>query len=284
MTCIGAAPQNIAIWKINEMTTALNPAHTERHTFACTLARQVGLEALRFWEERGPENLGTTSKGLQDFVTEADQNAEDTIRRALEERFPDDGFVGEEGGRKSGISGTWIVDPIDGTANYLRGLRHWGVSIGYVEDDRPVVGVIHDSATDRIYAAQIGGGATRDGQPIHVSPTRDPHLATGILGTSRRLSFDVYLDKLRALYDAGIEYRRIGSAAIGMVRVAEGVADFYYEAHLNCWDAAAALLIVQEAGGEALAPPMETFVPDGGEVFCATPALSKQLKGLLLND
>lgn len=266
------------------MNRTLNTAHTERLDFACTLARQVGLEALRFWEERGTENLGTTSKGLQDFVTEADQNAEDTIRNALAERFPDDGFVGEEGGRKSGTGGTWIVDPIDGTANYLRGLRHWGVSIGYVEGGKPVVGVIHDSATDRIYAAQMGGGATRDGVPIRVSPTSDPHLATGILGTSRRLPFDVYLDKLRALYDAGIEYRRIGSAAIGMVRVAEGVADFYYEAHLNCWDAAAALLIVQEAGGEVLAPPMETFIPDGGEVFCATPDLSKQLRDLLLEN
>ncbi len=263
-------------------TAALNPAHTERLEFARTLAREVGLEALRFWNERGPENLGTENKGLQDFVTEADKAAEDTIKRAIDERFPNDGFVGEEGGRKSSATGTWVVDPIDGTANYLRGLRHWGVSIAYVEGDTTVVGVIHDSATDRIYSAQLGGGATRDGEEIHVSPTTNPHAATGILGTSRRLPFDIYLSKLRALYDAGIEYRRIGSAAIGMIRVAEGVADFYYEAHLNCWDALAALLIVQEAGGKGIAPPMATFIPDGGEVYCATPGLSDLLEGLLV--
>ncbi len=259
-------------------------ADIKRLDFACALARDVGNEALRYWEEHGTENLGTTNKGLQDFVTIADKAAEDTIRNALSDAFPDDGFVGEESGGETGQGGYWVVDPIDGTSNYLRGLRHWGVSIAYVENGKTVVGVIHDSPTDRIYAAMLGGGATRDGQKITVSTTTDPHSAVGILGASRRTSFDLYLKQLRALYDAGIEHRKIGSAAIGIVRVAEGVVDFYYEKHLNCWDALAALLIAKEAGAQVVAPSMDDFIPDGGEVFCGTPALSEQLEGLLIGQ
>jgi myo-inositol-1(or 4)-monophosphatase len=238
---------------------------------------------LRYWEEHGAENLGTTSKGLQDFVTVADKAAEDAIRAGLLDAFPDDGFVGEESGGERGKGGYWVVDPIDGTSNYLRGLRHWGVSIAYVENGKTVVGVVHDSPTGRIYSALLGGGATRDGQSINVSTTTNPHSAVGILGASRRTSFDIYLNQLRALYDAGIEHRKIGSAAIGIVRVAEGVVDFYYEKHLNCWDALAALLIAQEAGAQVVAPPMDNFIPDGGEVFCGTPKLFPQIKVLLVD-
>ena len=103
----------------------------------------------------------------------------------------------------------------------------------------------------------------------------------GILGYSRRIPIDAYLHQIRALYDAGVEHRRIGSAAIGIVRVAEGVADYYYEAHLNSWDALAAVLIAKEAGGVARVPPIDQFVADGGEVFCATPALAELLFDLL---
>jgi myo-inositol-1(or 4)-monophosphatase len=266
------------------MTNADEPetALERRLEFACDLARRVGLIALQFWQDTGTEALGIESKGLQDFATEADKAAEHTIRSELAREFPTDGFIGEEGGGHTGSGDYWVVDPIDGTANYLRGLRHWGVSIAYVSGGVTKLGIIHDSPTDRIYAARLGTGATRDGQPIHVSVTTDPHRATGILGASRHTSFDHYLNALRALYEAGIEHRRIGSAAIGLVRVAEGVTDFYYEEYLNCWDALAALLIAQEAGARTIAPSTDTFVAHGGEVFCATPSLSDQLEGLLL--
>ncbi len=255
-----------------------------RYEFACDLARQVGQEALRFWHERGPDNLETENKGLQDFVTIADKQAEQTIRSELCRKFPTDGFIGEEPGLETGTTGFWVVDPIDGTANYLRGLRHWGVSIAFVSGGRTVLGIIHDTPTDRIYRAQIGLGAFCDEQQIRVSQTTDPHAAMGILGASRRMPFDFYIDRLRALHDAGIEHRKIGSAAIGIVRMAEGVVDFYYETHLNCWDAMAAVLIAEEAGATVSVPPLNTFVAKGGEVLCATPALAGQLNELLLNS
>lgn len=254
----------------------------ERLEFTCKLARKVGQEALRYWQENGVDGLGTAKKGLQDFVTIADKIAEDTIRKALAEKYPEDGFLGEEGGGDIGSAGYWVVDPIDGTANYLRGLRHWGVSIAYVSGEKTVLGVIHDSPTDRIYSATLGGGAFCDGVPISVSNTNDPHQAVGILGVSRRVAFSQYLSHLQALFDAGIEHRRIGSAAIGLIRVAEGVSDFYYEKHLNSWDALAAVLIAQEAGAIAVTPTMDQFITNGGEVLCCTPALATQISGLLI--
>ncbi|MBL4873332.1 MAG: inositol monophosphatase [Rhodobacteraceae bacterium] len=261
-----------------------NGALTARHDFACTLAQKVGLQALRYWNEQGVEGLGTEVKGLQDFVTKADKDAEHTIRTELADMFPEDGFIGEESGGEVASGGYWVVDPIDGTSNYLRGLRHWGVSIAYVEDGEAQVGVIHDTPTDRIYSAMRGFGAKRDGSDISVSRTSDPTMAMGIVGASRRAPFDLYLRQLQALYNDGIEHRKIGAAAIGIVRVAEGVADFYYEKHLNSWDALAALLIAEEAGAKVVTPPMDEFVPNGGEVLCSTPALSARLERILLNE
>lgn len=253
----------------------------ERYEFACILARRVGREALRFWHDNGPQGLGTQAKGLQDFVTIADTMAERTIRSELARAFPDDGFIGEETGATLTQAGTWVVDPIDGTANYLRGLRHWGVSIAYVWQGKTRLGVVHDTPTDRLYHGALGQGAYRDDQRITVSPTTDPHTAFGILGTSRRAELQSYLDQIAALHGAGIEHRRIGSAAIGIVRAAEGVVDFYHEDHLNCWDALAALLIMDEAGGVTKSPPLAQFIAQGGAVSCATPALAEQLFALL---
>ncbi len=254
----------------------------ERLEFACKLARRVGREARQYWHNEGADGLEIKTKGLQDFVTRADKQAEQTIRSELQRNFPMDGFIGEESGGEPGSSGYWVVDPIDGTANYLRGLRHWGVSIAYVSDAQTQLGIVHDTPTDRIYHARIDHGAWCDRQQISVSKTTDPHAAMGILGASRRIPVDHYLNQIRALHGAGIEHRKIGSAAIGIIRMAEGVADFYYESHLNSWDALAAVLIAKEAGAATYVPAMAEFIARGGEVLCAVPNLIAQLQDLLL--
>ena len=221
---------------------------------------------------------------MQDFVTEVDRQTEDIIRSRFADRYPDDGFIGEESGRSEVRPGCWVVDPIDGTANFLRGLRHWGISIGYVLDGEIVLGIIHDSPNDAVYSAMKGAGAWRDNRKIRVSGLSDPHEAMGILGVSRRAPFENYLKKIGALEAAGIEHRRIGSAAIGLVRMAEGVSDFYYEAHLNCWDATAGVLIAAEAGAVVKMPPVATFLKEGGEVLCATPDLSDKCWEILSEE
>ena len=133
--------------------------------------------------------------------------------------------MGEETGGAVGSSGLWVVDPIDGTTNFIRGFRHWGVSIAFVADGRVQIGVIYDAALDKVYSAILGIGAQKDGKPIRSSDVSDPTRAIAILGHSRRTSFEDYQAVARRLYEKGVDYRRMGAAAIGLVRVADGIAD-----------------------------------------------------------
>jgi myo-inositol-1(or 4)-monophosphatase len=246
-----------------------------RATEAARIARRVGRSAAAF-RKQGIANLSVANKGQQDFVTVADRQAESSIRTALKRHFPDDGFLGEEtGGTPSGAF--WVVDPIDGTTNYIRGLRHWGVSMAFVANGKVQAGVIYDAAFDVVYTAVRSGGAFKDGQPIHVSATVDPNRALAIIGHSRRTSFAAYTRVAKQLYGLGIDYRRMGAAAIGLVRTADGVADLYYEQFLNAWDMLAGGLIAQEAGADVLMPPLDTALAQGGPVLAATPGLKREL-------
>lgn len=242
------------------------------------LVRTVGREALKFRESAGTSltALGVTAKGLQDFVTVADRRAEETIKNELASAFPKDGFVGEETGGAPSAGGYWVVDPIDGTSNYIRGLRHWGVSAAYVARGAVQIGAIFDAANDRVYFATRGGGAFRDGAPIRVSAVSDPAQTLPIVGYSRRTSFDDYQAMTRRLHEMGMDYRLIGSAAVGLVRVADGIADLYYERHLNSWDALAGALIAQEAGAVVHMPPLEEMLVRGGPVMACAPGLRER--------
>jgi myo-inositol-1(or 4)-monophosphatase len=238
------------------------------------LAIDVGREAEAFRQGADAETLGVATKGLQDFVTVADRRAEDRIRAELARAFPDDGFVGEETGGTGSSGGYWVVDPIDGTTNYLRGLRHWGVSIAFVRDGAVQVGCVYDAARDSVYSAIAGQGALRDGLSIRASAVSDPRQALAIVGYSRRTSFAEHQLLLGRLHEEGIEYRRLGSAALGLVRVAAGTADLYWEAHLNGWDMLAGALIAAEAGAEVLMLPVERAVAEGSPVAAYAPGLA----------
>lgn len=242
---------------------------------AITVARRAGQDAAAFRARGLSHDLHVESKGLQDFVTIADRTAEKMIRDALMGAFPLDSFIGEEGGGYSGRQGTWVVDPIDGTTNYIRGLRHWGVSIAFVVGGEIEIGVIYDATQDAVFHALRGQGAYKNGLPISVAPTTDPESAMAILGYSRRTAFDDYLAVLKQLHDRGIDHRRMGAAAIGLVRVAEGVADLYYERHLNAWDILAGIRIAQEAGASIWTPPLSRLLADGGFVAASAPGLSE---------
>lgn len=215
------------------MTGTSNNGLAERLAFARTLAEKAGREIEAFHEEA---RAAVTRKGLQDFVTAADRHGEALIRDALKAAFPEDGFVGEETGGEPEGEGFWVVDPIDGTTNYIRGLRHWGVSIAFVRGGRVEIGCIYDATTGGVCTAVRGGGAFCGERRLAVSTRSDPGEALAILGCSRRTSFEDYQAVARRLNDLGMDYRRLGSAAIGLVRVASGVADLYFEAHLNSWD------------------------------------------------
>ncbi len=255
----------------------------KRAEAAIAIARHVGTETAKFRTDIQPETLAVENKGLQDFVTVADKRAEQTIRKTLLEQFPDDAFLGEEGGASlSGASGgTWVVDPIDGTTNFIRGFRHWGVSIAFVSGDEILVGVIYDATQNAVFSAINGEGALREGKPITAAKTTDPARGIAILGHSRRTDFEDYLSISRQIYETGMDYRRMGAAAIGLIRVAEGVADLYYERHLSAWDMLAGALIAKEAGAVIALPPLTQLLARGGPVVACAPGVAKDLSFLM---
>jgi myo-inositol-1(or 4)-monophosphatase len=247
-----------------------------RATQGGRIARRAGRAASALRNSLGATGLIVENKGLQDFVTVADQRTEQYIRGALSRRFPSDGFVGEEtGGSPKG--NFWVVDPIDGTTNYIRGFRHWGVSMAFVAGGRLEIGIIYDAALDKVYSALRGGGAFKDGVPIRASSIVHAARAIAILGHSRRTSFDDYLAVSRRLYERDIDYRRMGAAAIGLARVADGIADLYYERHLNAWDMLAGALIAHEAGANVFMPPLEEILAGGGGMLAAASGLAGEL-------
>ena len=256
------------------MSAATDNDLSERLALARTLAVAVGHEVEVFREEA---QFAVQRKGLQDFVTAADRKGEETIRRALSAAFPKDGFLGEETGGAPDAHGFWVVDPIDGTTNYIRGLRHWCVSMAFVRGGRIELGCIYDATTGRVYSARRGQGAFCEDRPLSAATRDDPAEGLAILGCSRRTSFEDYQAVQRRLHDLGVDYRRLGSAALGLVRVASGVADLYYEAHVNSWDIMAGALIASEAGAVVEMPPLELMLERGGPLAAYTPSMAAHL-------
>ena len=185
----------------------------------------------------------------RDLVSRADIEAE----RFLVETIPDaDDILGEEsGGRETGAPRLWIVDPLDGTVNFLHGIPFWGVSIAVVEAGEPRVAVVHAPALGQTFTAASGRGCRLDGAPVHVSETSD--LADAVLATgfayARDEIEDDNFDNVVTLGHAAAGLRRLGSAALDLAYTACGRLDGFWELHLEPWDVAAGILLVREAGG-----------------------------------
>ncbi len=184
-----------------------------------------------------------TLKGPQDFLTETDLAVESFIRTELAAAFPGDAILGEEGG---GIAAPhlWIIDPIDGTANFARGVPHFCVCISFCLDGDPVLGAIFHPMTGEFWFARKGHGADKNGQPMKVTATTDPHVACVEMGWSRRHSIAGYLAAQGHILTAGANIRRGGSGALALAWVAEGRSDGYLEAAMNSWDCLAGMLMV----------------------------------------
>lgn len=246
-----------------------------RFLAACAVAREAGqLVRTRFMKR--DEVLKLSFKGPQDYLTETDAEAERLIARRLAEAFADDAFFGEEGGGDYGHS-VWIVDPIDGTADFARGVAYFCVSIAFVHDGHVEIAAVYDPMADELFAARRGHGATLNGRPISVSPVRDLRQAIVELGWSPRAPFEHYLEVATRLNNAGAGVKRRGSGALGLAYVAAGRQDAYCELHINAWDAAAAVLLIQEAGGwtnDFLTP---ACLARGNQVIGCTPALQDAL-------
>ncbi|MBV8473945.1 MAG: inositol monophosphatase [Hyphomicrobiales bacterium] len=220
-----------------------------RFHVACALARTAGDVARRRFLDRDSFTVGF--KGPQDFLTEVDGEVERLIATRLHEMFPEDGFIGEEGEGRVGRAGapTWVVDPIDGTANFARGAPHFCISIAAVLDHEVEIGVIYDPMVDELFAARRGGGATLNGLAIRAAATSDLKTAAIEVGWNMRSGADAFLGLAGRIIATGASMVRSGSGALGLAYVAAGRRDGYVENHMNAWDCLAAIALIKEAGG-----------------------------------
>ncbi|WP_372988987.1 inositol monophosphatase family protein [Sulfitobacter sp.] len=238
-------------------------------------ARRAGRGLVKDFRE--VENLQVSMKGAGDFVSRADLQAEKTIKEELMGARPTYGWLAEEGGGEEGQDPTrrWIVDPLDGTTNFLHGLPHWAISIALEHKGQIVAGVVFDPAKDEMFFAEKGAGAWMNDMRLRVSGRHrmiESIFATGLPFAGRGDLPDTLRDLGRILpVCAGV--RRWGSAALDLAYVAAGRYDGYWERRLNSWDLAAGMLIVREAGGmvEPLNP--EGDILQDGEIVCANEAL-----------
>lgn len=188
-------------------------------------------------------------KGRQDYLTATDGAVEQFVRDAIEKRFPGDAVLGEEGGGSVDGTRLWIVDPIDGTANFARQIPHFCISLGLMVDGQLEAGAIYEPVHDELFIAQRGRGAWLNGQRMQVSGVSDVAASTVEIGWSTRIPVQTYLDMVDRAAHAGCSVRRAGSGALGLAYVAAGRTEGYAEAHINAWDVAGALLLITEAGG-----------------------------------
>lgn len=213
-------------------------------------------------------------KGPQDWVTEADGAVERFLSEELAAAFPTDGFQGEEGGVSRGGSLRWVVDPIDGTANYARGGARFCVSLACMEGDTPLIGIVAAPALRETVWAWRGGGAWLNGDAIHAAGTTDVGQAIMELGWSRRRSNADYLALCERLLGDGASLRHGGSGALGLIDVAIGRQDGFAELHIHLWDVAAALVILREAGAKVSDFLAGDGATDGNAIIACAPGLA----------
>ena len=242
-------------------------------------ARLAGRSLVKDFRE--VENLQVSAKGPGDFVSKADIAAEAIIREELRTARPTYGWLAEEGGEEAGEDPTrrWIVDPLDGTTNFLHGLPHWAVSIALEHKGQVVAGVVFDAAKDEMFFAEKGQGAFMNDTRLRVSGRKK--MIEGLFSTGLpfggRSDLPETLRELARLMPVCSGVRRFGAAALDLAYVAAGRYDGYWERRLNAWDIAAGLLIVKEAGGlvEPLTPGNNML--EDGEIICANEAMFTQL-------
>ena len=234
-------------------------------------ARKAGRSLVKDFRE--VENLQVSMKGAGDFVSKADIAAEAILKEELLGARPTYGWLAEEGGAIDGEDPTrrWIVDPLDGTTNFLHGLPHWAISIALEHKGKIVAGVIYDAAKDEMFFAEKGEGAWMNDMRIRVSGRNrmiESVFSTG-LPFGGRSDLPATLQDLARIMPVCAGVRRWGAAALDMAYVAAGRYEGFWERRLNAWDLAAGIIIVKEAGGliEALNP--EGSILDDGEVICS---------------
>ena len=226
------------------------------------------------------DRLTIASKRSNDFVTEVDHQAEAAIIDVLKQAYPDHGIHAEESGRRDeNAEYQWIIDPLDGTTNFLHGFPQFAVSIALQHKARLVVGVIYDPFTQELFTAARGEGAQLNEKRIRVSGhagLRGALLSTGFPYTDQSY-LDTYLDTMKALMAPAAGIRRPGSAALDLAWVAAGRTDGFWEFNLKAWDIAAGALIVREAGGIVTDFYGRDSYLESGDIIAASPKVFPEM-------
>ncbi len=261
--------------------TLTSEALAQRYQLACEVAQAAADFALTFYQQRQQLVVERKAGNMQDLVSRADREVEDLIRSRLQTAFPDDGFLGEEGGgSQASARCLWVVDPIDGTSCFLNGLHTWCVAIAAVVDGEASIGVICDPNHRELFHACKGKGAWLNDVPMQVH--QGASLQEGMTGISNspRIAPERIAGFVQALLHQGGMFVRSGSGALTTAYVAAGRLIGFYEPHMNAWDALAGLVLVREAGGVSNDFLAGDGLNSGNALILGNPAIYQQLKAL----
>ncbi|MEL7259421.1 MAG: inositol monophosphatase family protein [Pseudomonadota bacterium] len=252
-------------------------------SLAIRLPQEAGDILLAHSAKRNHLTINTKRAG--DFVSEADRAAENHLRAALLEARPTDGWLGEETGATSCGMRRWIVDPLDGTTNFLRGIGHWAVSIALEENGVLQLGVVHDPLRKETFAAQSGRGAALNGKPMCPAPTDT--MSAALFGTGIPFGDMAHIDDHAAdiarLMPLCAGVRRMGAAALDLAYVAAGRLDGFWEHRLQLWDIAAGLVLLRETGVKVEGWLQCERPEESGTILTATPPLFPAFAACLRN-
>lgn len=244
-------------------------------------ARKAARSMLRDFGEI--ENLQVSLKGTRDFVSSADLRAEKTLRLELQKARPAYGFLLEEGGEIIGndYSHRWIIDPIDGTTNFLHGLPYFSISIALERDGEVIAGVVYHPISDEMYYAEKGAGAFVNERRLRVSARKSLEESVVSTGFMARGDLDRFIRQFSAVMSQVAGVRRFGSAALDLAYVAAGRLEGYWEEHLYPWDIAAGVLLVKESGGYMSDTSGGQEIFQTGSILASNPYLHQALGALI---
>ena len=246
-------------------------------TIAARAARSAGNVILRYMNRI--DGLNVVEKQQMDFVSEVDKLAEAEIIKELRRAYPDHAILAEESGATGKGPLTWVIDPLDGTHNYLRGIPHFSVSIALLEKGVPIHAVVFDPLRDELYTASKGDGAYINDRRMRVSKRENlggAMIATGFPFRQRE-HLTAQLDMTRAILGQAEDIRRSGSAALDLAYVAAGRYDGYFEIGLKPWDMAAGVLLVHEAGGRYCDFAGRDGIPASGNIIASNLNVAKAM-------
>jgi myo-inositol-1(or 4)-monophosphatase len=249
-----------------------------------TLAARKGGDSL-VRSMRRLDELNVSRKGRNDYVSDADRQAEDAIIYTIRKHYPDHAIIAEESGDHAGSDITWIIDPLDGTTNYLHAFPVYCVSIAVREKERVTHGVVYDPLRQEMFTASRGAGAQLEGRKIRVSGRRE--LSESLIGTGfpyragQSGGLDIYLAMLRAVLQKTSGVRRAGAAALDLAYVAGGRLDGFWELGLKPWDVAAGALLIQEAGGIVTGIDGSDDYLERGHILAGSPKILAALARLM---